>query len=201
MFQKGLSVILIAGLALVALPAAAQTDDFARQDVAVQAMGSFSKTTTHNGVDHSTSDSGGVLVSYRYFFSKHHGVEGDYAYTLDTQRYALSTGSLGVRTNSHEVSGAYVFRAAPLGKITPFALAGVSALVFDPKEFAGASKQTRAGFLYGVGADVNLTHGLFVRAQYRGQVYNSPTYDLPALSGHDRITHRAEPSLGIGFRF
>ena len=34
-----------------------------------------------------------------------------------------------MKTNSHEISGAYVFRT-PFGKITPFALAGVGALVF-----------------------------------------------------------------------
>ena len=200
MSRHGLSEILMAAVFLAALPAAAQTDDAARQDASVQALGSFSKTTTHHGVAHSTTDSGGILVSYRYFFSKHHGVEGDYAYTLDTQRYELSAGGFGVRTNAHEISGAYVFRM-PLGKVTPFALSGVSALVLDPKDFRGASTQARAAFLYGAGADINLANGLFVRAQYRGQVYNSPTFDLPGLSGHDRVSHQAEPSLGIGFRF
>ena len=37
--------------------------------------------------------------------------------------------------------------------------------------------------------------------EYRGFVYNSPTYDVPGLSGFDRTTHRAEPSIGFGYRF
>jgi opacity protein-like surface antigen len=55
--------------------------------------------------------------------------------------------------------------------------------------------------VYGAGVDFNLTHRIFMRAEYRGFVYNSPTYDLPALAGLDRVTHRAEPSIGFGYRF
>ena len=46
-----------------------------------------------------------------------------------------------------------------------------------------------------------LTQRLFLRAQYRGLVYNSPTFDVGALNDLDRVTHRAEPSVGFGFRF
>jgi opacity protein-like surface antigen len=74
-------------------------------------------------------------------------------------------------------------------------------LIFDPTNVAGANTQTRAAFVYGGGVDFNLTGHLFVRAQYRGLIYNSPTYDPAALSGFDRVTHRAEPSVGFGWRF
>lgn len=199
MFRKSLMTILMAGAASIALPTYAQ-EEAARQDAAVQAFGSFVTTTSHNGIDNGATNSGGVLATYRYFFSKHHGIEGNYGYALNTQNYASASGVFGVRTNSHEASGAYVFRV-PFGKVTPFALAGVGALVFDPKDFAGASTQTRAAFVYGAGADLNLTNHIFMRAQYRGFVYNSPTYDLPVLAGLDRTTHRAEPSIGFGYRF
>jgi opacity protein-like surface antigen len=105
-----------------------------------------------------------------------------------------------VNTNSHEVSGAYVFRM-PMRNVTPFALAGAGAMVFDPKDFLGANTQTRPAFIYGAGADWNLSQHVFVRAEYRGFVYSSPTYDLPVLAGLDRISHRAEPSVGFGYRF
>jgi outer membrane immunogenic protein len=196
MFQRHFLTILAAGVAFTAAPVYAQSDESGRQDVAVQASGSFVTSTTHNGTDNSATNSGGVLASYRFFFSKHHGVEADYGYTRNTQNY----GRLGVNTNSHEVSGAYVFRM-PFGKVTPFALAGVGALVFNPRDFKGASNQTRAAFVYGAGADINLTQRIFVRAEYRGFVYNSPNYDLPALAHLDRVSHRAEPSIGFGYRF
>jgi opacity protein-like surface antigen len=95
---------------------------------------------------------------------------------------------------------ASVFRM-PMKHWAPFVLAGAGALIFDPKNFAGASTQGRAAFVYGAGADVNLTDHLFLRGEYRGFVYHSPTYDLAALNGLDRVTHRAEPSIGFGWRF
>jgi len=183
----------------IAIPAIAQTEA-ARQDVAVQAFGSAVTTTTQNGIDNKATKSGGVLASYRFFFSTHHGVEANYGYSLDTQKYVSSSGVTGVNTNSHEISSAYVFRM-PTRKITPFALAGAGALVFDPKNYLGASTETRASFIYGAGADINLTHHIFLRAEYRGFVYKSPTYDLAGLSGMGRVTHRAEPSIGFGYRF
>jgi outer membrane immunogenic protein len=200
MSQNSLVRMLLAGVVGVAMPAFSQTEGPAKQEVAVQGFGSFVKTTTQNGIDNTATNSGGVLASYRYFFSKHNGVEASYGYTLDTQAYALAGGPAGIDTNTHQISGAYVFRM-PLHKITPYALAGAGAMVFDPKNFSGASTQTRAAFVYGAGADIDLTHRIFLRAEYRGYVYNSPTYDVPALNGLDRVTHRAEPSVGFGFTF
>ena len=199
MFRKSLLTILMAGAATVSLPAFAQ-DEAGRQNVAVQALGSFVTSTTHNGIENKATNSGGVLATYRFFFSKHHGVEANYAYALNTQKYLSGTNRLGVNTNNHEVSGAYVFRE-PLGKITPFGLAGAAALVFNPKDYTGASNQTRAAFVYGGGVDYNITHHIFLRAEYRGFVYKSPTYDLAVLSGFGRTSHRAEPSIGFGYRF
>lgn len=199
MFRQRLVITLVAGIASVALPAFSQSEG-SSNEVSAQAFGSFVTTTTHNGIDNKATHSGGVLGSYRHFFTQHHGIEANYGYALNTQSYAGAPGSVGVKTYAHEVSGAYVFRV-PLHRVTPFALAGAGALVFDPKDYAGASTQTRAAFVYGAGADFNVTHHVFLRAEYRGFVYNSSTYDLALLSGLDRTTHRAEPSVGFGYRF
>src|SRR5580704_2248307 len=170
MFGKRLVVTAIAGIASITLPAFAQSEDSGKNEVSVQAFGSFVKSTTNNGVQNSATDSGGVLGSYRRFFDAHSGVEVNYGYALNTQNYVSSSGAVGVKSYSHEVSGAYVFRM-PLARFTPFVLAGAGALVFDPKDFQGASSQTRAAFVYGGGADFNLSHHLFMRAEYRGFVY------------------------------
>ena len=86
-------------------------------------------------------------------------------------------------------------------RLSPFVSAGAAALIFDPKDFRGADSQTQAGFVYGGGADFKVSSHIFMRAEYRGFVYNSPTYNLTSLDGTDRITHRAEPSIGFGYRF
>jgi len=120
-----------------------------------------------------------------------------YGWTRNTLSYS---GTSSLKTDSHEVTAAYVFRY-PLKRFTLFALAGGGGVVFDPKYAPGLEKQARAAAVYGGGADINLTQRVFFRAQYRGLVYNSPTFDAPGLNGLDRITHRAEPSAGIEFRF
>lgn len=200
MFGKKFVATLIAGAAAMALPAFSQPENPGKNEVSVQAFGSFVKSTTNNGIENKATNSGGVLGSYRYFFSAHNGVEANYGYSLNTQSYGSPGGVPGVKTYNHEISAAYIFRL-PMRKFTPFVLAGAGGLIFDPKDFAGANSQARAAFVYGGGADVNLSQHVFVRAEYRGFVYNSPTYDLPGLAGADRTTHRAEPSVGFGYRF
>ena len=200
MFGKKNVITITLGIATMALPAFSQSEDPGKNEVSVQALGSFVKSTTSDGVLASATNSGGVLVNYRRFFNIHNGIEVNYRYALNTQNFLSPSGESGIKTNSHEVSGAYVFHL-PLKRFTPFVLAGAGALIFDPKDFQGANSQTRAAFVYGGGADFNISRHLLMRAEYRGVVYNSPTYSLPSLDGTDRITHSAEPSIGFGYRF
>ena len=192
-----LAVILLGGL-MAALPAAAQEAD--KSEVSVQAFGSFVKTTTSNGVQQSATNSGGVLASYRYFFTGNNGVEVNYGWSRNTQSYLTPTSAWGAEANQHEVTAAYVYRRH-MRSITPFAEAGVGAIVFDSANSFTGSSQARAAFVYGAGADFSLTSKLFLRAEYRGLVYNSPTFGAAEAYGLDRVTHRAEPSVGFGYRF
>jgi outer membrane immunogenic protein len=198
MIRTGNLAAVLMAVGVASLPAYSQ--EFNKSEVTVQAFGSFVTSTTANGVSQSATDSGGVLANYRFFFSQSHGVEVNYGYSLNTQTYGPESGPLGIKSDDHEVSAAYVFRHKMRG-ITPFAEAGVSALVFDPRDTPTASTQTRAAFVYGGGADFDITSKFFIRAEYRGFVYDSPTFGLLANLGDDRTTHRAEPSAGFGYRF
>src|SRR5262249_38690625 len=144
----------ILGLTVAAMAASAQ--EAGRSEVSVQAFGSFVKSTTDKGVDQGATNSGGVLANYRFFFANNHGVEVNYGYSRNTQTYGLSSGLLGVKSDQHEITAAYVYRR-PLRKFTPFVEAGVGALLFDPTDLPGVSTQTRAAFVYGGGADFNIT--------------------------------------------
>jgi opacity protein-like surface antigen len=205
MFKNKFVVIWFAGIASVAMPAYSQSEDTGRQEVSVQGMFSIVKNSTDKGIENKATESGGVLATYRYifkgnsFFDSHSAAEFNYGYTLNTQSYGSVLGTTREKSYSHEVSAAYVFRM-PRRDFTPFLLAGAAGLIFDPKDSPG-SAQARPAFMYGGGADFNLKHNVFMRVEYRGFLYNSPTFDLKGLSGDARVTHRAEPSIGFGYRF
>lgn len=198
MLHKNVIATLIAASALSAGPVFAQESP--KMDVAVQAFGSFVKTTTNDGVQQSSSNSGGVLASYRYFFTNSMGVEINYGYNRSTQSYNYLQNPFGVKADQDEFTAEYVYRR-PFHRFTPFVDAGVGALLFNPTDSAFASLQARAAFVYGAGADYKLTSHLFVRAEYRGLIYNSPTFGVNYAAGADRYTHRAEPSVGFGYSF
>ena len=87
MFKNQIAAFTIATV-LTSVTAFAQ-EDYTRfkSEASVQALGSFVKQTTENGVDQGATDSAGVLATYRYYFSRHHGVEANYSWTSNTQTY------------------------------------------------------------------------------------------------------------------
>ena len=148
---------LFAAAVIVGVPAYSQEDY--RSEVTVQGMGSFTKETTQSGIKQDATNTGGVLAGYRFYFTKHLGAEVNYGYTLNTQKYRLSSGTTGIKSYSHETTGALVYRV-PFKKFDVFALAGAGAIVFNPKDLRGIDYQARAAFVYGGGADYNLTQPL-----------------------------------------
>jgi len=201
MFRKQTIVLLAAALASIATPAFSQDEWLThRSSAMVQGFGSFVKTTTDQGIRQSATDSGGVLASYDFFFTKHSGVEADYGYSENTQHYGLTTGRVDVKSRSHEITGAYVYRF-PTRTVTPFVLAGAGALIFDPKDNPTIDRQGRFAFVYGAGAEFTVSSRIFVRAQFRGLIYKTPVWDIQSLAEMGRWSHRAEPSAGVGFRF
>jgi len=73
MFGRTMVFNLVAGVAYMAAPAFSQSEEPSKNEVSVQALGSFVKSTTENGVQNSATNSGGVLASYRFFFDRHNG--------------------------------------------------------------------------------------------------------------------------------
>ena len=87
--------------------------------------------------------------------------------------------------------------------VRPYVLGGGGALVFDPTEkfiVSGADRQTRGAFVYGGGANFDLTKKFGVRAEYRGLVYKVPDFGIDRLN-LDKFTHLAQPSVGFFVRF
>jgi len=175
-----------------------------RSEISIQGTGSFTKSTNGKGIYDNPTHSGGVLFGYRYQVYRCLSAEANYGYARNTQVYSGST-SARVQSDVHQATGSAVAKLPQVMKLQPFVLAGGGALVFKPTlnsggTYAGASRQARGAFLYGAGADYPLTTHIAVRAEYRGFVYKTPSFDQASLNTNS-WTHTAQPSAGIVLKF
>ena len=174
-------------------------------EVSVQGTGFFTKDSNGNGISQHATDTGGVLIGYRYDFTNWIAAEANYGYDRNTQQNFTSGGPFNIQANVHQAIAAMVVTLPQLLRLNPYVLAGAGALVFDPTGNAGQSvpgvlRQAKAAFVYGGGVDFPLVRHLALRAEYRGFVYNRPDFQLAALDS--RVTaHTAQPSAGLVFRF
>src|SRR5262249_11254930 len=195
--------IVIVALAASASAALAQVEQ--PSQVNIQGIGLFTKSSQDQIPSHTATDAGGFLVVYSYQVSKWLVAEGNYGYSRNTQNFVtLGRAASGLQTNFHEITGALVAHF-PLGirNVRPYVLGGAGALVFDPTDkfvVSGADRQTRGTFVYGGGANFDITRNFGVRAEYRGLVYTVPDFGLDRLNPH-KFHHLAQPSVGflIGF--
>jgi opacity protein-like surface antigen len=203
--------MLVTGLFVALLftsPSMAQ--ELLRNEVSAQGTGFLTKDSQGNGIRQHTTDSGGLLVSYRFHFNRWLAADGSYGYTRNTLQNFTSTGRLNVQTNMHQTTGALVVTSPrSFFWFSPYALAGMGALTFDQTGnttgntrgfLLGSDLQMKAAFVYGGGGDINLTRRFALRFQYRGLVYKRPDFGSASLMSGP-TTHTAQPSAGFVIRF
>jgi outer membrane immunogenic protein len=195
------AAVVVGILALVSITAVAQEN---RSEISVQGTGFFTKDTAGNGVFQHADDTGGFLLGYRYNINRWLAAEANYGYDRNTQFYFGGTPAR-VQSDIHQITGSAVVKLPTFLRLQPYALAGVGGLVFNPTgnfggSFAGATTETRAAFVYGVGAQYALSRHFSLRAEYRGLVYKAPDFNIAGINT-DSWTQIAQPSAGIVFRF
>lgn len=198
-------VVIAVGIAL-GLSAAASAQEN-RSEISLQGGGLFTRSTTGNGTAYSATESGGVLGTYRYHLNRWISVEGAYGYSVNTQKYSLSSSAFRIQSGIHDFTGSLVLNLPSHrhSRINPYLLAGGGALRFAPTNdqfntLSGAQGQTRGAFVYGAGMNYAIYKGLALRAEYRGLVYSTPDFGFGALATN-AVTHTAVPTVGLSFRF
>ena len=194
---------------LLALSSAAMAQEWEayRREVTLQGTGFFTKNSDGNGISRTTTDTGGFLVGFRYRFNPWIAAEGNYGYARSTQNFLTPVWNYGVQANTHQVTGAFVLTPpVKVNRVRPYVLAGTGTLIFDPTDNNRGNianlihVQSKAVFLYGGGADFDLTRHVALKLEYRGLVFKSPDFDLTSLD-LDKVTHVAQPSAGFTIRF
>jgi len=200
--RSGLAGLFITVAALLLFSATAMAQVEQHSQISIQATALVNKDSSRLPLRNEVTRSAGFLLGYEYQFNRWAGVEGNYGYTQNTEHY-FGLGEQAVRTNFNELTGAFVAHI-PAGHLRPYVLAGTGALMFQPTSSAkletGAQFQAKAAFLYGGGVNVDVSRHVGVRAEYRGFFYNVPDFQLTDLDIR-HVTHLAQPSLGVFFRF
>lgn len=198
-------LLIIVGAILLATTVAAAQEN--RSEISLQGTGFFTKDSSGNGITQRGSETGGFLVGYRYHFNRWLAAEGVYGYDRNTQQFFAPAGLSRIQANVHQATGGLVVSLPTPRRfrISPYVLAEGGTLVFDPTNnlfgtVAGAQQQTTGVFVYGGGADFPIVRHVSLRAEYRGLVYSTPDFGFRALNT-DTVTHVAQPSAGIVFRF
>jgi len=179
-----------------------------RNEVTFQGTGFFTKDTNTTGFKRTSTNSGGFLVGYKYRLNGWFALESNYGFTRNTQKYLTSSTNSRVQSDVHQATIDATFNLPfAIGKLTPYALTGAGALVFDPTRnrygsVTGTSKDARGAFLYGGGVNYALPfmRNVSLLAEYRGFVYKDPDFGLISLH-KNTWTHSAQPSAGFVYRF
>jgi len=170
-------------------------------DVAVGGIFQFTTTASGNGITDTPTKSAGGEAAFRHSFHWYMGYEVAYDYTRFGENY---TGQVyGYQHNLHQFSGSYYVHGPKALGLQPFALAGISAVVFSPSLNGGQNVpfQARPGADFGAGVNLPLLTNYFgVRVQYRGVYYKAPDFGVAQLTTNSwRLT--SEPMVGVYLRF
>lgn len=208
MYSSFVSKTMFSVFALFVAVAASATGAFAQVEqpsqVTIQGTGLFATSLKDQTPSYDATNSGGFLAGYSYQFNRNFGVEGNYGYSRNTQNYIALSGPTSLQSDIHEATGSLVWHIpTSIGRFRPYALGGGGVLVFNPTNkflVSGADQQTRGAFVYGGGANFDITSHFGVRTEYRGLAYKAPDFQLNTLN-IDKFTHLAQPSIGFYFRF
>src|ERR1700730_1164051 len=93
------TAIMLAGFViLLTLGATAQES---RSEISLQGTGFFTKDTNGQGISRTTTNTGGLLVGYRYHFNRWLSGEANYGFDCNTQKYFSTRGLSRVQSDVH----------------------------------------------------------------------------------------------------
>ncbi|HZU34020.1 MAG TPA: porin family protein [Candidatus Angelobacter sp.] len=198
-------------LAVILLFVSAGFAQDTKSEFSVQGTIDLPQNQDNIDIPHHATDSGGLMLGYRYHLNPIFAIQGDYGYTRDTQQYFDPVfGETDIQANIHQLTAEAVITAPSHARVRPYGLAGIGGLFFRPtnsflNQSIGISNQTgngqtKAAFVYGGGVDLDLPHFMAFRAEYRGYFFKIPDFQIPGLAS-DNFTHLAQPSVGVVWRF
>jgi len=180
-----------------------------RQDVSASFIGVYAPTVDGRGVEPmTTTNTGGVLASYRYMLTPRSALEMNYSWAQNSDKYHNTSAGVPngrVHARQQEISAAYVY-SRTFKNYNPFLEAGLGVMLFTPildngTNESGVLKQTTSpGGLFGGGLAYEINPSIDVRVEYRGFLMKAPSFGFDPFSS-SRYYVLMTPSLGVAYHF
>ena len=200
---------------LLAVCATAASAQESRQDISLSGTAliePFIESSTDVAVH--SNPAYGALLSYRFMTTPTTALEVNYGLTYENTILFQGPSfdqppSYGVKvlTRTEEISGAFV-KSFVVKNWNPFVEAGPAGIIFLPIINSGtrtldAHQQGEVGALYGAGFAYEISPSFDVRAEYRGIVVKTPTFNNS--DEYNFTTNRwyniSEPVVGVAYHF
>lgn len=178
-------------------------------DVGIGFYKTFTSSTSGNGTAQTPSNSAGGMLEVRQIVSSLVGYEFTYSFNPSDQAFAPKAGDCGylctqpaakVSNKGNEIALDWVISHKE-GNFRPFAVGGLAFFINSPgHDVYGSNTVVRPTFVFGGGADWDVSSRFGLRFQYRDNVYKAPDIALN-YNSTGAYTHTAEPMAGVYYRF
>ncbi len=192
-----------------ATPAQAKAGDEPQFSIGVGFYEAMNESTTGNGTQQTTTNTGGGMLELRFIDRPLAGFEFTYSYNPANQtltpapsncELTCANPKTPLTVKASEVGLDYVF-SKKVGSIRPFAVGGLGFFISSPDDSTyEVQTVVRPAFIFGGGLDWAVVSHFGIRAQFRDNVYKAPNLSaFYAPTGE--YTHTAEPLGGLYYSF
>jgi len=173
-----------------------------RHQLTVQGGATFTrKVTDSSGITYKPTSSGAGLVGYRFNINRWLGVEGDYDFFRNSQKFMTSSSSTSLKTNVNVATGSAVINLPnPITKrFKSYAMVGGGAMIFNRSGTDFTALQTRNVIVFGGGADFPITRHIAIRGQAKTYMYKVPDFTISNFHT-SKYVQTMVPSVGLVFK-
>jgi Outer membrane protein beta-barrel domain len=189
-----------------AVPAAPEAKE--RFDVGAAGLYQVTNASNGNSIREDTTESGGVLISFRQPYRPWLGYEADLSYTKFYEAY--NKGIVKVESNVTDFSFSYLLQSPPIYGVQPYLTVGGGIIVFSPISGtltnlnqtvpSSLPSQLLPEFTYSLGLKMPLFSRFGVNGGLRGLKYKTPDFhQVPIDTRTLRTT--LQPNIGVYYRF
>lgn len=190
-------------------PNRASAQSYHQFDIGGSVYKTFVNSTTGMGLKQTPSDGLGGLIEARYLKNPLVGFELGIMFGTGGQDYKPVPGACGLTCNNPEVNitGKQVLTSIDwvpsikVGNLRPFLVGGLGVFISAPDATPlGNNTSIRGAYIYGGGADFDITNHLGIRGQFRGTMYKAPNISS-IYPANGQYTQTLTPMGGVYYRF